>query len=828
MKKAVHTVLLATALPLAVSAATPLLLPGGAKTLAPGSTEETRKSLVAVGKSLAEDTSTDVWIVQYDPEKTMASAIRNLVSSVGAQLLSPVAGGAYLVRATKAQQLAILESGQIEATRQYDPSDKCAPINDSGLAKGFALGGASSGDAVFVVSAFDGADNAALREQVAALKGCEVLDGGEGILRVRMTAAGRAAAAALPEVASIGEWIEPRLINDVAVQAMHVNSIWPSRQAPAQTDKAVSNVRDAAPESRRVTAVDFFSKGLLTADGFDASEPKVARNAPRQSEAKETIAAVESASSATTTSLGLTGKGQIVAVCDTGLDTGNLSTLHPDVRGRIVKTFAYGRPAEKQNWTGDWSDESGHGTHVAGSVLGNGAASGGKYTGPAYEARIVFQSHGSKQFWVEDKNGNRRLTTKITGFGNLASIGVNPYSAVLVHAYQSTDQDGNSPKIHSNSWGGNAEGEYADSSRSFDLVSFFLPDFLTVVAAGNEGVDHKPPYGVIDPGSMGSPATAKNCLTVGAAENYRNNGGYSEKVWSFGSWEEDFPNNPIAQDFISRPQSGSQGMAAFSSRGPCLDGRVKPDVVAPGTDILSVRSRAKPQIPSSWGPFDEFYHFCGGTSMACPLVAGTAALVRQWLVERKGVANPDAATMKAILCAGAKSLAPGQYGTGQYREIPAVWEGDDPKKYPNNVEGWGMVDLENSVANPDGVAFRDGQIISEGESLTFRVKVPGGRPLCILMAYSDAPATSFSGGLINDIDLTVTDPSGKLWFPNCNDGPDRVNNVEGVRWDSAPAGEYIATVRAASIQSPMDQKLTNGRENAARFSLVANGAREIL
>ena len=164
--------------------------------------------------------------------------------------------------------------------------------------------------------------------------------------------------------------------------------------------------------------------------------------------------------------------------------------------------------------------------------------------------------------------------------------------------------------------------------------------------------------------------------------------------------------------------------------------------------------------------------------MATPLVAGTAALVRQWLVERKGVANPDAATMKALLCAGAKSLYPGQYGEGEFLEIP--------KTYPNNVEGWGMVDLENTVANPDGVAFRDGEVIAEGEKLSFRFRAPGDRPLCILMAYSDAPATSFSGGLINDLDLTVTDPSGKLWYPNCKKGPDRINNVEGVRLTSAP------------------------------------------
>ena len=225
-----------------------------------------------------------------------------------------------------------------------------------------------------------------------------------------------------------------------------------------------------------------------------------------------------------------------------------------------------------------------------------------------------------------------------------------------------------------------------------------------------------------------------------------------------------------------------------------------------------------------------------GTSMSCPLVSGTAALVRQWLVDKDITTNksPDAATMKAVICAGAKSLYPGQYGEGEFLEIP--------KTYPNNVEGWGMVDLENAVANPDGVVVYDGVVIGEGEKRTFRVRAPGGKPLCILMAYSDYPSQNDVGGLVNDIDLTVTDPSGKVWYPNSLSHPDRVNNVEGVRWTAAPAGEYVVMVSDpplpptqkdrdnpfyrpnGGITEPMDPKVTGGKEDAIRFSLVANGA----
>lgn len=513
------------------------------------------------------------------------------------------------------------------------------------------------------------------------------------------------------------------------------------------------------------------------------------------------------------TGLGLTGKGQIVAVADTGLDTGNMNTLHAGVKGRVAKAHALGR-------VNDWSDPNGHGTHVVGSVLGNGEESGGasKFKGVAYEATLVFQS-------TLDKDGY------LTGIPD-------DLNTLFAQAYA----DG--ARIHSNSWGSGRQddgsiggddaflglygngayvlGDYENGSYQVDEFMFGHPDMLILFAAGNDGVDWSPQDGGIDPDSIGSQPTAKNCMTVGASENLRTNGGFSCDAWS--PWEkfgkDCFPNDPIASDYISRPPANSnQGIAAFSSRGPCDDGRVKPDIVAPGTDILSMRSSVG---KTKWGAYNAYYQYCGGTSMACPLVAGSAALVREWLQKKRSISNPDGATIKAILLAGAKTLAPGQYGTGKYQEIP--------DSYPNNVEGWGQVNLGNSLQNQVGLLVYDAQIIENGDTHTFAVKAMAGNALNIVMAYTDAPGGPGSAkALVNDLDLLVVSPDGKTkTYPNSLTSADRLNNVEGVRiaGGDVVSGTYTITVNAHSIPEPMSSSLTGGKKNATRYSLVVNGATE--
>lgn len=93
----------------------------------------------------------------------------------------------------------------------------------------------------------------------------------------------------------------------------------------------------------------------------------------------------------------------------------------------------------------------------------------------------------------------------------------------------------------------------------------------------------------------------------------------------------------------------SEGLAAFSSRGPTLGGRIKPDIVAPGTAILSTQSRHLAHAEDNYGAsLDPEWWFLAGTCMATPLVAGCTAVLRETLV-KNGTQNPSAGACQGVI-----------------------------------------------------------------------------------------------------------------------------------------------------------------------------------
>ena len=178
---------------------------------------------------------------------------------------------------------------------------------------------------------------------------------------------------------------------------------------------------------------------------------------------------------------------------------------------------------------------NGHGTHVAGSVLGDGTHSNGAIIGVAPEAHLLFHA------WEQNGCFGCGIPNNLVDMLDLA--------------------EENGSRIHTNSWGSDVNGVYTTSSAQIDQGTRKHDDIVVLIAAGNAGEDVSPNDGEIDLDSLGSPSTAKNSITIGASENYR-------------------PMYGGGADNIS-------GMAGFSSRGPTDDGRTKPDFVAPGTYILS-------------------------------------------------------------------------------------------------------------------------------------------------------------------------------------------------------------------------------------------------
>ncbi len=447
--------------------------------------------------------------------------------------------------------------------------------------------------------------------------------------------------------------------------------------------------------------------------------------------------------------LSLRGRGETVAVCDTGFDEGSTTSVHPAFSGRVAKLYARGRS------TAD--DPHGHGTHVAGSVLGDGNTGGRPNTGTAPEARLVLQS-------VLDAAGGLDLPVDL--------------SDLFAQTYE------DDARVHTNSWGTTrSAGHYTAYSRSVDQFVWEHRDQVICFAAGNPGGD-RTGNGVIDLGSVEAPGTAKNCITVGASESLRPS---ESRIWGTGSWRHRFPAPPIRDDLWANDPNG---MAAFSGRGPTRDGRVKPDIVAPGTSILSAHSR-RANVGTFWGTSsDPLYCYMGGTSMATPIVAGAAAVVRQ-LLKSRDVSEPSAALVKAALINGAVDLH------GQY--IPSEC-GDRP----NHAEGFGRLNLERSVGATPTLFLEfheEADALSQGEEWQLVVPATEGMSLKATLVWTDPAGDS----LQNDLDLTVACDGREMHgnvagiFPSGSGHFDRANNVEQVIWNGVPGREARIGVRAHRI-----------------------------
>ena len=458
---------------------------------------------------------------------------------------------------------------------------------------------------------------------------------------------------------------------------------------------------------------------------------------------------------------GLTGQGQVIAVVDTGLDADHCA-FRDDGFGLPVTNRSLGTavgPAHRKVlavdflWDADWPpgvsrwDDQGHGTFVAGCVAGDIRADG-QFEGDdgmAPAARLVIQDGG---YAVDD-------CSDLPGLG----CPVRPLEPVLEQAWAQ------GARIHNLSWG-DAENfwplnRYTDRTADVDRYLRTHPTALVVAAAGNAG-------GGDD--TVLSPSTGKSVISVGATEH-----GDAE---------------PLCP-------------AGFSSRGWAADGRVKPDVVAPGTAIESTAGDGLVDSDNC------DYRSGSGTSFAAPTVAGLAALVRQYFADGFYPAGravpedgfePSGALVKAVLIASAVDLSPG---------CP------DVSPPPSREQGWGLVQLDRALVfdgDPETIVVvdrRDG-FATGGDSAAEVVVVTAGGPLTAVLAWYDEPSNPLAAtNLVNDLDLELEGPGGTFRGNVLVDGvsvsggqADRLNTVEVVKLAAPAAGGWTVRVRPHAVPVP--------------------------
>ncbi|KIY01948.1 uncharacterized protein Z520_02086 [Fonsecaea multimorphosa CBS 102226] len=448
------------------------------------------------------------------------------------------------------------------------------------------------------------------------------------------------------------------------------------------------------------------------------------------------------------------GKGQIVTVADSGFDIGSTEDCHPAFTGKVMQLVSFGRSKEALSDQQKVNDPDGHGTHVCGIVLGQDFETDkGIIGGVAKEASLIVQS------LLDTK---RKVKPPILP------------SDLFKQSYSANS------RIHSNSWGvpfdkKRGQLDYAATATAIDDFVRNNPEMLVCFSAGNYNVEAE------GGPSIGPEAAAKNCITVGASGSTRH------------SMDKDVPDTiPSA-------------IWPKSSRGPTKEKRLKPDVVAPGFSVYSAKSRASKQsrflatCPDakevSWWPDS-------GTSMAAPLVAGCAAVLRE-ILHSKGCTKAPAALLKAVILNGADKL-------------PDV---------DINAQGHGRVNLHASAAmlqSPPATA-KDIRLdttlpLSGGTLIGDHLKQDDECEFVLSLADANDPNSHFKITMVyndigrlriqNNLNLIVIDAiTNETRYGNegsVND-PDTENNVEQIILSTLPKGTLRVKVHAQKILAGQEQ-----------------------
>ena len=471
-------------------------------------------------------------------------------------------------------------------------------------------------------------------------------------------------------------------------------------------------------------------------------------------------------------SAGLLGEGQIIQVSDTGVNVDHCWFSDPwgpvPITTQAEAAFNSSKRKVIQYVVGTGGnsvDQDGHGTHCAGTVAGYDPAKsvGTSNTGVAPNAKLAIYDIGNV-----NAAGNNTLTTP----GDLRNLLKSGYNA--------------GARIFSISWGIRDWNTYYYLDSHADEFLSTYQDAVVMVAVGNTGWNST--LNRIRRNTVATPALGKNILGVGSSY---------------------MSNTRTATD-------NTDGVSSFSSIGPTADGRLKPDVLAPGEYTSSAAST------TTCGEV-----FLSGTSMATPLVAGHAALVRQYFTEGwypSGLKTPaDAFTPSGALL---RAMLINSATRATFRIQSSVSDKLALGQPPDIHQGFGIVRLVRVLrignsATSINLFVQDWKPMQTGNLTVLKFSIPPRQqrfePFECTLTWADPPSsTSAALNSINDLDLSATldsDARNRTTFPNNLSRPDRINNVEKIRIVPTPGDVITVRIRAASVN-------VNGTQN---YAFVASG-----